>query len=45
MFDWLGDIIGGIGDAIGEISPFLGEEISNAIWDTDAQGEKCLSVK
>ena len=34
MFDWLGDIIGGIGDAIGEIFEFLGEEISNVIWET-----------
>lgn len=34
MFDWLGDIIGGIGDAIGSVFCFLGEQISNVIWDT-----------
>ena len=34
MFDWLGDIIGGIGDAIGSVFSFLGEQISNVIWNT-----------
>lgn len=34
MFDWLGDIFSGIGDAIGGTFDFLGEQISNAIWDT-----------
>ncbi len=34
MFDWLGDIFSGIGDAIGGTLDFLGEQISNAIWDT-----------
>ena len=34
MFDWLGDIFSGIGDAIGNTFDFLGEQISNAIWDT-----------
>lgn len=34
IFDWLGDIIGGIGDAIGSVFEFLGEQVSNAIWDT-----------
>ena len=33
MFDWLGDIISGIGDAIGSAMDFLGEQVSNAIWD------------
>lgn len=37
MFDWLGDIIGGIGDAIGSVFEFLGEQISNAIWNTMLQ--------
>ena len=36
MFDWLGDFIGGIGDAIGTFD-FLGEQISNAIWNTMLQ--------
>jgi hypothetical protein len=34
MFDWLGDIIGGIGDALSDIFGFLGEQVSSAIWDT-----------
>lgn len=37
MFDWLGDIIGGIGDAIGSTFEFLGEQISNVIFDTILQ--------
>lgn len=34
MFDWLGDIFSGIGDAIGGVFDFLGEHISNVIWNT-----------
>lgn len=34
MFDWLGDIFSGIGDAIGSTFEFLGEQISNVIFDT-----------
>lgn len=34
MFDWLKDIIGGIGDAIGSVFGSLGQQVSNAIWDT-----------
>ena len=37
IFDWLGDIIGGIGDAIGGIFNGLGELVSNAIWDAMLQ--------
>lgn len=37
MFDWLGDFIVGIGDAIGGAFDFLGEQISNAIWNTMLQ--------
>ena len=37
MFDWLGDIIGGIGDAIGGVFDFLGQQVSNAIWNTMLQ--------
>lgn len=33
IFDWLGDLIGGIGDVIGSVFEFLGEQISNVIWD------------
>ena len=37
MFDWLGDFISGIGDAIGSALGGLGEQISNAIWNTMLQ--------
>lgn len=37
MFEWLGDFIGGIGDAIGGAFNTLGEQISNAIWNTMLQ--------
>lgn len=37
MFDWLGDIIGGIGDFFGDIFGFLGQQVSSAIWDTMLQ--------
>jgi len=33
MFDWIGDIIGGVGDFFGDVFGFLGEQISGAIWD------------
>jgi hypothetical protein len=34
MFDWLGDIIGGIGGFFSDTFGWLGEQISAAIWDT-----------
>lgn len=34
MFDWLGSIISGMGEAIGTVFDFLGTQVSNAIWDT-----------
>lgn len=37
MFDWLGDIISGLGDAIGGVFDTLGQQISSAIWDTMLQ--------
>jgi hypothetical protein len=37
LFDWLGDFISGIGDAIGSALDGLGEQISNAIWNTMLQ--------
>lgn len=37
MFDWLGDIFSGIGDAIGSVFDTLGQQISNAIWNTMLQ--------
>ncbi len=37
MFDWLGDIFSGIGDAIGSVFETLGQQISNVIWDTMLQ--------
>ena len=33
MFDWLGDLFSGIGSTIGNAFQFMGEEISNAIFD------------
>lgn len=37
IFDWIGDFIGGIGSAIGSVFDYLGEQISNAIWNTMLQ--------
>ena len=37
MFDWLGDIISGLGDAIGGVFDTLGQQISSAIWNTMLQ--------
>lgn len=37
MFDWLGDIISGLGDAIGDVFDTLGQQISNVIWNTMLQ--------
>ena len=34
IFDWLGDIITGIGNALDSILETMGAQISNAIWDT-----------
>jgi hypothetical protein len=34
MFDWLGDIIGGIGNFFGDTFGWLGDQVSSAIWDT-----------
>ncbi len=34
MFDWLGDLISGIGDSIGTVFGTLGEQIARTIWDT-----------
>lgn len=34
MFDWIGDIIDAIGEAIQQGFQFLGTQISNLIWDT-----------
>ena len=34
IFDWLGNIIAGIGNALGDGFSGIGEQISNAIWDT-----------
>lgn len=33
MFDWIGDLISGIGDAIGDAFSSLWETISSSIWD------------
>ena len=37
MFDWLGDIISGLGDAIGSVFDTLGQQISNVIWNAMLQ--------
>lgn len=37
MFDWLGDLISGIGGAIGDTFEFIGTEITNAIFDSILQ--------
>lgn len=37
MFDWLGDIISGLGGAIGDVFDTLGQQISNVIWNTMLQ--------
>ena len=37
MFDWLGDIFSGSGNAIGSTFEALGEQISNVIWNTMLQ--------
>lgn len=37
MFDWLGDIISGLGDAIGSVFDTLGQQISSIIWNTMLQ--------
>lgn len=37
MFDWLGDLISGVGEAIGSAFDFLGTQISNAIWNAMLQ--------
>jgi hypothetical protein len=37
LFDWLGDIFSGIGDAIGGVFDTLGQQISNVIWNTMLQ--------
>ena len=37
IFDWLGDFFRGIGDAIGGALGWVGEQISNAIWQAMLQ--------
>lgn len=37
LFDWLGDIISGIGDSIGNVFETLGQQISNVIWNAMLQ--------
>ena len=37
MFDWLGDIISGIGDSIGNVFETLGQQRSNVIWNAMLQ--------
>lgn len=37
MFDWLGNIFSGIGDAIGGVFDTMGQQISNVIFDTMLQ--------
>ena len=37
MFDWLGDILSGMGDAVSSSFGSIGEQISTAIWNTMIQ--------
>lgn len=37
MFDWLGDILSGMGDAVSSSFEAIGEQISTAIWNTMIQ--------
>ena len=37
MFDWLGDILSGMGDAVSSTFGSIGEQISTAIWNTMIQ--------
>ena len=37
MFDWLGDILSGIGEAVSSSFESIGEQISTAIWNTMIQ--------
>ena len=37
MFDWLGDILSGMGDAVSSSFESIGEQISTAIWNTMVQ--------
>ena len=37
MFEWLGDILSGMGEAMGAAYEALGTELSNAIWDAMLQ--------
>lgn len=37
MFDWLGDLISGIGSAIGDTIEYLGTEVANSIFDSMLQ--------
>ena len=34
MFSWLGDLIQGLGGAVGGVFDTIGEQVSTAIWDT-----------
>ena len=38
MFDWLGDIFSGIGNAIGDTIEYLGTQIANTIFDAILNG-------
>ena len=37
MFDWLGDLISGIGSVIGDTIEYLGTKIANSIFDSMLQ--------
>ena len=37
MLDWLTELIASIGSAIGDTFSFLGEQVSNTIWNTMLQ--------
>ena len=47
IFDWLGDLIQGVGDAIGGAFGWVGDQVSSAIWEAMLQWyyETIVSVK
>ena len=48
IFDWLGDLIQGVGDAIGGAFGWVGDQVSSAIWEAMLQwvgSGYCQSVR
>ena len=45
MFDWLGDIFSGIGNAIGDTIEYLGTQVANTIFDAILHGSMKASTE